>query len=74
LKSLPTKLFLNKKLLKSRLMEDLQNEAQVPLIDEQGDTRPSLLHLILFGKASPYLHNGTNPVIGEDGQVSISPT
>jgi hypothetical protein len=31
--------------------------------------QPSLLHLVLFGKASPYLHNGTLAVADENGQV-----
>jgi hypothetical protein len=29
----------------------------------------ALLHLLIFGKASPYLHNGTMSVIDDNGQV-----
>ena len=53
------------------MREDLQNEAGISLIDIHGETMPSLLHLVLFGKASPYLHNGTLPVTAENGEVIL---
>ncbi len=52
------------------MQEDLQNEVGVALIDIHGEAISSLLHLVLFGKASPYLHNGTMPITDDDGQVS----
>ena len=52
-----------------RLREDLQNEAGNPLIDIHGEVASALLHLVLFGKASPYLHNGTMPITDENGEV-----
>ena len=51
------------------MREDLQNEDSTPLVDLQGEVRPSLLHLVLFGKASPYLHNGTMELPDENGEV-----
>jgi hypothetical protein len=52
------------------MREDLQNEANTPLIDIHGEMIPALLHLLIFGKATPYLHNGTMPVVDENGEVS----
>ena len=54
------------------MREDLQNEAQNPLIDIHGEMIPALLHLLIFGKASPYLHNGTMSVLDENGQVKLT--
>jgi hypothetical protein len=54
-----------------RMKEDLQNELTIPLVDVHGEVQPSVLHLILFGKASPYLHNGTMPVADENGEVGF---
>jgi hypothetical protein len=51
------------------MKEDLQNELTIPLVDVHGEVQPSVLHLVLFGKASPYLHNGTMPVADENGEV-----
>jgi hypothetical protein len=52
-----------------RMKEDLQNELTIPLVDVHGEVQASVLHLVLFGKASPYLHNGTMPVADENGEV-----
>ncbi len=53
-----------------RLREDLQDEVINPLIDIRGDTHPALINLVLFGKASPYYHNGTMLVKDSNGEVS----
>ena len=52
-----------------RIREDLQNEAGNQLIDLHGEVAAALLHLVLFGQANPYLHNGTMPIADEYGEV-----
>ena len=42
-----------------RLKADLQDKADDCLIDPMGECTQSLLNLIIFGSATPYLHNGT---------------
>jgi hypothetical protein len=49
--------------------EDLQNEVANPLVEMRGDASTPLLHLALFGRATPYLHNGSMEVKDENGQV-----
>ena len=56
-----------------RLNADLQDKACDCLIDPMGECTQSMLNLIIFGVATPYLHNGSM-VLGdvEDGKgVSI---
>jgi hypothetical protein len=52
-----------------RLSNDLQDKACDCLIDPMGECTQSMLNLIIFGVATPYLHNGTM-VLGdvEDGK------
>ena len=52
-----------------RIREDMQNEAGIELVDGRGDPCPAALHLVLFGRASPYLHNGAMEVRDENGEV-----
>ena len=43
----------------NRLRKDLQDKADDCLIDPMGECTQSLLNLIIFGSATPYLHNGS---------------
>jgi len=52
-----------------RIREDLQTEESSSLVDIYGETMSPLLHLVLFGQATPFLHNGTLTIIDESGQV-----
>jgi len=54
-----------------RLKEDLQDQIVKPLIDMRGDCHPALINLVLFGKATPYYHNGTMTVKDKTGEVSL---
>ena len=56
-------------LIYNRLKADLQDKADDCLIDPMGECTQSLLNLMIFGSATPYLHNGTL-VLGdvEDGK------
>jgi hypothetical protein len=56
--------------LNYRLKEDLQDQANNSLIDPMGDCTFALLNLVIFGKATPYLHNGTMRIEDENGMVS----
>ena len=47
-----------------RLQKDLQDKADDCLIDPMGECTQSMLNLIIFGVATPYLHNGTL-ILGE---------
>ena len=40
------------------------------MIDMRGEAHPGLINLVLFGKASPYYHNGTMLVKDCNGEVS----
>jgi len=48
-----------------RIKEDLQDQVGTCLIDPMGDPIQALLNLIVIGKATPYLHNGSM-VIGDE--------
>ena len=48
----------------------MQNEAGTELIDGRGDPCPAAMYLVLFGRASPYLHNGAMEIRDENGEVS----
>jgi hypothetical protein len=54
-----------------RLKEDLQDQDGTSLVDPMGECTFALLNLVIFGKATPYLHNGTMRVEDENGMVSI---
>ena len=43
----------------SRIREDLQDQEDICLIDPMGECTQPLLNLMIFGVATPYLHNGT---------------
>lgn len=58
----------------SRMKADLQNEVENSLVDMRGDATTPLLHLVLFGRATPYLHNGSMEVKDENGEVIDSTT
>ena len=47
----------------------MQTETGTSLVDIYGDTISPLLHLILFGKATPFLHNGTLTIMEDNGLV-----
>ena len=46
------------------MREDLQDKVDDCLIDPMGECTQSMLNLILFGVATPYLHNG-NLILGD---------
>ena len=50
--------------LYSRLREDLQDKSDDCLIDPMGEPVQAMLNLIIFGVATPYLHNG-NLILGD---------
>jgi hypothetical protein len=52
-----------------RIREDLQGESAKGLIVSRGEPSLGLLHLVLFGRASPYLHNGSMDIKDKDGEV-----
>lgn len=41
------------------MSKDLQDKADDCLIDPMGECTQSMLNLVIFGVATPYLHNGT---------------
>ena len=47
----------------------MQDQSENSLIDPMGDCTASVLNLVLFGRASPYLHNGNMMVEDENGVV-----
>ena len=49
-----------------RIKNDLQDHVKDCLIDPMGDCSQPLLNLVVMGKATPYLHNGSM-VLDEDG-------
>ena len=51
--------YLNMNYLCFRLRQDLQDQEDICLIDPMGECTQSLLNLMIFGVATPYLHNGT---------------
>ena len=53
------------------MKEDLQDAAANGLIEAHGEPNPGLLYLVLFGRASPYLHNGSMEIKDESGEVDI---
>lgn len=53
-----------------RIREDLQDQADNSLIDPMGECTQPLINLIVFGSATPYLHNGVMCVDSEEGTVS----
>jgi hypothetical protein len=52
------------------MKEDLQDQAENSLIEPMGECTPQLLNLVMFGKATPYLHNGTITMEDEHGEVT----
>ena len=57
-------------LLFPRMREDLQDQSENPLIDPMGECTTQLLNLVLFGRATPYLHNGSMMIEDDNGIVS----
>ena len=47
----------------------MQDQAENSLIDPVGECTQPLLNLVLLGRATPYLHNGT--VIMEDEETHM---
>lgn len=47
----------------------MQDKADSPLIDTVGECSQALLNLVLFGVATPYLHNGTLTLEDDHGEV-----
>ena len=52
------------------MKEDMQDQSENSLIDPMGECTTPVLNLILFGKATPYLHNGAMMLEDENGVVS----
>ena len=48
----------------------MQDQRENPLIDPMGECTNPLINLILFGRATPYLHNGTMMIEDDNGMVS----
>ena len=49
-----------------RLKSDMQDQQNNSLVDPMGDCSQCLLNLIVFGMATPYLHNGVMEIEDED--------
>ena len=54
-----------------RIREDLQGESTNGLTETRGEPSLGLLHLVLFGRASPYLHNGSMDIKDDSGEVEL---
>jgi hypothetical protein len=52
------------------MREDMQDQSENSLIDPMGDCTAPVLNLVLFGRATPYLHNGNMMIEDENGVVS----
>ena len=50
----------------------MQDQSENSLIDPMGECTTPVLNLILFGKATPYLHNGAMMLEDENGVVSVT--
>jgi len=57
----------------NRMKKDLQDKADTPLIDTAGECSQALFNLVLFGAATPYLHNGTLTIEDDNGEVKALP-
>ena len=55
----------------NRLKADMQDKADIPLIDNVGECSLSLINMVIFGVATPYLHNGDLSVEDDNGEVSL---
>jgi len=49
-----------------KLKSDMQDQQNNSLVDPMGDCSQCLLNLIVFGMATPYLHNGVMEIEDED--------
>jgi hypothetical protein len=49
----------------------MQDKADIPLIDNVGECSLSLINMVIFGVATPYLHNGDLSVEDDNGEVSL---
>ena len=47
----------------------MQDKVDNPLIETAGECSTCLFNMIVFGVATPYLHNGTLNVEDENGEV-----
>ncbi len=56
-------------ILSIRLKLDMQDKADSPLIETAGECSLCLFNMIIFGMATPYLHNGTLNIEDENGEV-----
>ena len=54
-----------------RITSDLQDQVDNCFIDPMGDCTQPLLNLMVIGKATPYLHNGSM-VLDEESGVSLA--
>jgi Domain of unknown function (DUF4205) len=52
------------------MKEDMQDQSGNSLIDPMGECTTPVINLVLFGKATPYLHNGAMMLEDENGVVS----
>ena len=49
----------------------MQDQSETPLVDPMGECTNPLINLILVGRATPYLHNGSMMIEDDNGVVSI---
>jgi hypothetical protein len=47
----------------------MQDKADMPLVDTVGECSLSLFNMVIFGVATPYLHNGVLSIEDENGEV-----
>jgi len=47
----------------------MQDKADSPLIETAGECSLCLFNMVIFGMATPYLHNGTLNIEDENGEV-----
>ena len=49
----------------------MQDKLDHPLVDTVGECSMSLFNMVIFGVATPYLHNGNLSVENDNGEVSV---
>jgi hypothetical protein len=53
------------------LKEDMQDKADTPLVETVGECSLCLFNMVIFGVATPYLHNGVLSIEDENGEVGF---
>lgn len=54
------------------MLEDLQDQSSNSLVDPIGEATLPLLNMLIYGKASPYLHNGIMCLDDDEFDVRIN--